>query len=92
MNIRYSEEILARCRKLGFTVSGYDRREEPREVKEREGASTPWGAEQAIKRVGFVPDVIYHMGDWGKEPMITVLGKSALEVVGKVVKIAEGLE
>ena len=89
MNIRYSEEILARCRKLGFTVSGYDRREEPREVKEREGASTPWGAEKAIKRVGFVPDVIYHMGDWGKEPMITVLGKSALEVVGKVVKIAE---
>jgi hydroxymethylpyrimidine/phosphomethylpyrimidine kinase len=88
MNIRYSENLIAVCTRLGFAVSSYDRKEEPLEVKQIEGMTTRWGAEQAITKIGRVPQVIYHTGDWGKEPMIILLGTNAPEVAEMAVKIA----
>jgi len=47
---------------------------EPPEIKAIEGATIPWGTKQAIEALGGqVPDVIYHRGDVGKEPMIVIL-------------------
>ncbi len=91
MNIRYTDQILSICKELGYTTSSYDRGLEPEDVKKAEGASTHWGAKQAIRRLGKVPDIIYHEGDWGKEPLITVLGRTAVDVVDKVLRIAEKL-
>ncbi|MBS7622927.1 bifunctional hydroxymethylpyrimidine kinase/phosphomethylpyrimidine kinase [Candidatus Bathyarchaeota archaeon] len=92
MNIRFSEKILEACCRLGLGLSSYDRRQEPDEVKSTEGRSTGWGAEVAIKAAGRVPEVIYHRGDWGKEPMMTILGRSAVEVVEMARRIAAELE
>jgi len=91
VNIRYSEEAVRACRELGLVTSFYDRREEPPEVKEMEGMSTIWGAEQAVRRAGRAPDVIYHLGDWGKEPVITLLGRTAVDVAERAVKVAKKL-
>jgi len=92
LNVKYSEEVLKAAERLGFKVSFYDRKEEPPEVKAKEGASIPWGVEVAIKRAGgVVPDIVYHMGDVGKEPMINIFGKAAAEVVAKLIKIAKEL-
>jgi len=91
MNIRYSEEALSACNDLGLVVSHYDRREEPEEIKTKEGMTTYWGASEAVKRAGRVPDIIYHLGDWGKEPMITLIGKTAVEVAEKATEIASRL-
>jgi len=91
-NIRYSNEIIEVAKKLGFKVSYYDRRKEPPKVKAVEGASIPWGIEQAVKNAGgIVPDIVYHLGDWGKEPMINVFGKDAVDVAMKIVRIAKEL-
>ncbi|MEM3714454.1 MAG: bifunctional hydroxymethylpyrimidine kinase/phosphomethylpyrimidine kinase [Thermoprotei archaeon] len=87
-NIKFSEEILETIKKLGFTISFYDRREEPPEIKIKEGATIPWGVEQAIKRVGRVPDAIYDPGDLGKEPAIKIFGKDVIDVVNKMIAIA----
>jgi len=92
MNIRYSMDILEACTGLGLSLSYYDRREEPPEVSTVEGRTTSWGAEQAIKRMGRVPDVIYHEGGWGKEPMVTVLGRRGSEVAKLVVEIGKKVE
>lgn len=89
MNIKYSEEIVKICEKTGLKTSYYDRREEPEEVKDVEGRTTSWGAREAIRRISGVPDAIYHFGDWGKEPMITILGRTAEEVAGRAIKVAE---
>jgi len=91
MNVRLSEELLKVCKKLGFAVSYYDRSEEPPEIREVEGATIPWGTRVAIERFGAVPDVIYHRGGWGKEPMATVFGRTPLEVVEKALSIASRL-
>lgn len=85
MNLRYGQDILEAAESLGWRISYYDRRLEPEDVKKAEGRSVPWGVETAVKRLGgVVPDLIYHEGDWGKEPMTLVFGETPLEVVEKV--------
>ena len=91
MNIKYSNRIIEVCDKLGFKRSLYDRTEEPNDIKNIEGKTTLWGAEQAIEKAGFVPDIVYHKGSLGKEPMITIFAPSAIEVVEKAIKIAKSL-
>lgn len=91
INIKFDEKALKRLKAKGFKVSYYDRRLEPPEVKEKEGATIPWGVQQAIENLGNIPDVIYHRGDWGKEPMIVILGKDARLLAKLVVELAEEL-
>ena len=90
MNISYSEEVVDRARSLGLRVANYDRREEPPDIKALEGMSVRWGVYRAVRGGGEPPDLIYHLGDLGKEPMIVVLGRDAIEVVGKAVRILSG--
>jgi hydroxymethylpyrimidine/phosphomethylpyrimidine kinase len=91
MNIKYSKEVVETCKALGLTVSSFDRSEEPNEVKTVEGGSLPWGVGRAIEKIGKVPDVIYDLGDVGKEPMVRILGRNAVEVANKVLLIASKL-
>lgn len=86
MNIRYSKENVAELRKKGFLVSHFDRRLEPKKVKEKEGSSLEWGVGEVLKKMKRVPDFIYDEGDVGKEPMIRVLGRDPVEVIQKILK------
>ena len=82
MNIKYDESLLKKIRKR-FATSFYNRQEEPEEIKKREGATIPWGIEVAISKAKKVPDIIYHTGDIGKEPMILIFGKNPKDVLRK---------
>ncbi len=86
LNVRFSEETLSRCRKLGLRVAQFRREKEPPGVK-----TMRWGTEQAIKEAGEVPDVIFDRGARGKEPMIRLLGRSATQVASLALKLAKGL-
>jgi predicted fused transcriptional regulator/phosphomethylpyrimidine kinase len=89
INLRYNNDIIEICEKLGLKISFYNRLEEPDDIRELEGKTVSWGVEKAIKRIGEVPDVIYHTGDWGKEPIITLIGSDAVEVAEMAVCIAK---
>lgn len=91
MNIKYSEDVLKVCEGMKMSISSYDRSKEPIEVKRKEGESTSWGMRQAVEKTGGVPDVVYHKGDVGKEPMIVLLGRSAIDVVRMALSIARKL-
>lgn len=84
MNIRFSKENLTLLKKHGYRVASFDRRLEPKAVKEREGFSLEWGVGAVVKRERKIPDFIYDLGDVGKEPMIRVLGRTPLEVATKI--------
>lgn len=85
INIRFDQEILETCRSL-FMVSSYDRNKEPKSVKKKEGSTISWGTKDALmRRPG--ADVIYHKGDIGKEPMITVFGRNPAQVADKIQRI-----
>jgi len=83
LNLRYDQGLVEAFKKLGRVVSTFDRRLEPPEVKAMESGTLVWGVEEAIKAVGRVPDVVYDLGEVGKEPMIRVLGNSAMDVMEK---------
>lgn len=92
VNIKYSDKALKILEKKRLQVSFYDRKEEPQKIKEVEGMTIPWGVEQAVQRIGNVPDVIYHRGDTGKEPMIVIVGEKASQLARLVTQIAREMQ
>lgn len=84
MNIRFDELIVDLCRMLGLRVVEIDRSREP-----PEGSTMDWAVREAFSILGEVPDVIYDRGAPGKEPMVRILGRSAVEVAKRVCEIAE---
>jgi hydroxymethylpyrimidine/phosphomethylpyrimidine kinase len=89
MNIRYSKENIAQLRKKGFLVGHFNRRFEPKTVKQMEGFTLEWGVREVLRKLKRVPDFIYDEGDVGKEPMIRVLGRNPMEVVDKILKTVD---
>lgn len=89
MNLIYNSKIIEICRKLGLKISFYDRRDEPEAVQQVEGGTISWGVKTAIKKIGDVPDVIYHKGAWGKEPSISLIGETAVDVAKMAVCISK---
>lgn len=83
LNVRYSKEALLACKKARLSVSTFDRAEEPKSV-----SSMTWGVAEAIDKFGRVPDIIYDEGGVGKEPMIRILGRSPVDVVAKLKRLA----
>jgi hydroxymethylpyrimidine kinase/phosphomethylpyrimidine kinase len=86
LNLRYDQRLVEAFRRAGFTVSSFDRYVEPEDVKYVEGGTLVWGIGEAIKESGRVPDVVYDVGEIGKEPMIRVFGASAADAVKKALK------
>ena len=87
LNIKYSDSIISKCKKNNFVILYYDRQKEPVEIKNNENSSISWGIKKATKNSRLIPDVIYHKGDFGKEPMIIIFGKNPNDVVDKVSSI-----
>jgi len=92
MNIKYSEEIIKACKNLNYTVSYIDRKNEPEEIRKREGESLKWEIDETFKKTGKIPDVLYDLGDIGKEAMVRVFGKTPEDVAEKIIKIHRLLE
>lgn len=84
LNLKYSKGLIKKASELGLRVSFYDRREEPEGIKAKEGSTIPWGIRTAIERVNSKPDIIYHLGDWGREAMILIFGESPEIVLRKL--------
>lgn len=84
INLRYDEKFLQKLSKSHLRVLTYDRTEEPVKMKERENSTIRWGVRKAIKGQISTPDVIYHKGDFGKEPMILIFGKNPEDILDKI--------
>jgi hypothetical protein len=89
ISLRFDWKVVEICRELSLVVSSFDRAEEPLEVKSVDGRTIQWGVEQAVKRSGEPPRVIYDTGDMGKEPLIFLFGQTPLEVAQLAVRIAK---
>jgi hydroxymethylpyrimidine kinase / phosphomethylpyrimidine kinase / thiamine-phosphate diphosphorylase len=85
INIRFDERIVNVSNSL-FSMASYDRTKEPKKIKRKEGSSVAWGILAALSRNPRA-DVIYHTGDIGKEPMITLFGRNPAEIVQRIKRI-----
>ena len=86
INLKYQESTITKIKKMGLRVKSYNRIQEPRNVKTK-GSSVEWGTRLAIRNLKETPDIIYHRGDYGKEPMIIVFGETPSKVIKKILKI-----
>lgn len=85
--LRFIPELIPILKKAGFKVESFDRKREPKSIKEKEGSSLDWGVSEALKKTSSMPDIIYDLGDVGKEPVIRVFGVDPFDVVEKVMSI-----
>ena len=86
INLKYQSSTISKIKKSRFTISSYDRTLEPNDVK-NQGSTVAWGIKNAIKKLKTPPDVIFHKGGLGKEPMIIVFGETPKNTMKKVLKI-----
>lgn len=89
LNIKYDEKIIDKARVKGYKVVFIDRRMEPDDIRRIEGATMKWIANEVSKITTSPPDIIYDIGDIGREAMIRIIGRNALEVVNKLLNIIE---
>ena len=86
INIKYQNTTITKIKKLKFIVSKYDRNQEPINVKNK-GSTIEWGIKSAIKNLKKSPDAIFHIGGFGKEPMIIIFGDTPKNILKKISKI-----
>ena len=86
INLKYEKSIISKIKKSKFSASSYDRVKEPNDVKIK-GSSVVWGISNAIKNLKSPPDIIFHKGDFGKEPMIIIFGDKPKNILKKLSKI-----
>ena len=85
MNIKYDKKLIRIVKRL-FEICEYQRISEPIYLKKKEGKTIFWGIKAALL-INPIADIVYHKGDFGKEPMIMVFGKEPKEVLDKIKKI-----
>ena len=85
----FSDWLSGYCRKNGWTLAMIDRRDEPGEVRNAEGSSMQWKAQEAVRAAGGqVPKIICDAGGPGKEPVCTLVGNEPIGVARDVCGIA----
>ena len=86
INLKYQTKTISKIKNSKLVLSEYDRTKEPENIKLKD-STIAWGIKTAIKNSKKIPDVVFHKGDFGKEPMIIVFGKNPENVVVKISKI-----
>ncbi len=84
VSVRYDREIIEKALESAMKVLFFDRKNEPERVKEAEGKSLDYLTEEALKRADQPPDIVYDLGDIGKEPIIRLFAKDPLELIKKM--------
>ncbi len=79
INIRNSEEILRACKDIGWTLVEIEAKYEGREAD----------VAQKLSKFKESPQVIYHNGGFGIEPIVYIIGETAVDVVERIKKLAE---
>ena len=87
MNIKYNADLIKICKNLKFSLGSFDRAMEPKKVRTLEGSSLEWGTAFAIRKCGFVPDIVFDKGGMRKEEMIRVIAEDIESLTNKILKI-----
>lgn len=86
INLKYQNLTISKIKKSKLIVSSYDRSQESKSLKSK-GSTIEWGIKNAIKNSKKAPDVVFHKGDFGKEPMIIFFGENPKNILKKILKI-----
>ncbi len=88
LNIKFDKATIEGAKRKGLHVLSYDRSREPTHIKKKEGSTISWGMHKAVRNAKIPPDIIFHKGGIGKEPMILIFGRTPNDVLKKLIKIS----
>ncbi|MBA4392026.1 MAG: bifunctional hydroxymethylpyrimidine kinase/phosphomethylpyrimidine kinase [Desulfobacca sp.] len=89
MDLRFSKNFLKGAAKAGFSIEGFDRKQEPFGISEKERLSLSGNGKKVLGKKTSGPDIVFDRGATRREPLVQVLGRSPEEVVQKIIKMKE---
>ena len=92
MNVKFFEGLEELAPLLHLRAAGFDRGAEPSAGKAKEGSTLAWGVASVLKPGEPPPDLIYDRGEFGKEPMIRILGPTPMAVAEKALALKNALQ
>jgi hydroxymethylpyrimidine kinase / phosphomethylpyrimidine kinase / thiamine-phosphate diphosphorylase len=84
VSLKYERTIIEKAYETAMNVLFFDRKNEPEQIKKEEGKSLDFLIEEALRGESLPPDIIYDLGDIGKEPIIRLFAKDPLELIKKM--------
>ncbi len=84
VDVKYDKAIIKKAQENGLYVLFFDRKTEPKRVKKTEGSSLDFLVDEVLKKVKSPPDIIYDLGDIGKEPIIRLFAEDPFELIKKM--------
>jgi hydroxymethylpyrimidine/phosphomethylpyrimidine kinase len=91
MNVKFFAGIDELALLLHLRVASFEPGAEPPEVKAQVGGTLAWGVASVLKPGQPPPDLIYDRGEFGKEPMIRILGPTPMSVAEKALALKHAL-
>lgn len=92
VNCRFGDEVERALDSLDWTVSSYNRSEQPADVESVEGSTMQWGAKQAFGERAETPVAVFDPGAVGKEPMVKLLAAEPAALVERVERLLDAVD
>ncbi len=89
INIRYAPELIESLSKTDLLLAEIDRTNQSIEISQKEDSSMNWIIKKIYNQHQKIPDIIWDVGEIGKEPMIRLFAKNADELLEKIKIILE---
>ncbi len=89
INIKYTPELIEKMKKTTLLLAEIDRTNQTKETSQTEDSSMNWIIKKIYEEHKKIPDIIWDVGEIGKEPMLRLFAKSADELLNKIKIILE---
>jgi hydroxymethylpyrimidine/phosphomethylpyrimidine kinase len=90
INIRYSEELIDKLSlNTSLSLAEIDRMDQSLKTSQKEDSSMNWIIKKIYEEHQKIPDIIWDIGEVGKEPMIRLFAKRPDELLDKIKIILE---
>jgi len=85
INLRYSPDLIQKLTQQGrLSLMQIDRELQAKEIKQTEDSSMSWIIKQIYDKRHKIPDIVWDVGELGKEPMIRLFAKNELDLIKKL--------
>ncbi len=84
INIKYSPELIKKLKSTSLLLVEIDRTSQSKETSQTEDSSMNWIIKKIYEQHQKIPDIIWDIGEIGKEPMIRLFAKNVDELLDKI--------
>ncbi|MHA1110013.1 MAG: thiamine-phosphate synthase family protein [Promethearchaeota archaeon] len=84
INIRYTPELIEKLSNTDLLLAEIDRTHQTKETSDTEDSSMSWIIKNIYEKHKKIPDIIWDVGEIGKEPMLRLFAKDSDKLLEKI--------